>query len=182
MSISKTWVASAANQEAVLSLYRSPELLRMQDVAAHLGTTFQNVQYIVNRWLPPEEAKALKALRYSDSKVADKNPMKGKTGARHHNWIGECEDGRGYLTALWNGKRHFVHRIVMMEALGIAHLDPKWEVHHIDGDPKNNALDNLALTTAAGHGMIHFLQQKDSKALLLKRSTLAAAFRSLTSE
>jgi hypothetical protein len=181
MSVSKSWVQNKSNQTAVLARYRSPELPRMVDIAAELGTTFHNVQAVIKTCLPEPERKALAALRYSVSKVGEKNPMHGKTGEAHHNWIGECEDGRGYLTCLWNEKRHFVHRVVMMEALGVQALPETMDVHHIDGNPKNNALDNLALVTMLGHRAIHSLQAKDSLSLALRKSTLREALKSMTS-
>lgn len=181
MSVSRKWITNKENQAKVLSLYRSPELFRMIDIAKQLGTTEHNIQGTIRLCLPEAERKALAALRYSVSKEGSKNPMFGKSGEEHHNWIGECEDGRGYLTCLWEGKRHFVHRVVMMEFLGIKELPPKTDVHHIDGDPKNNSIDNLALVTTKGHQAIHCLQVKDSLSLALKKSTLRDALKSMTS-
>ena len=182
MSISKLWVSSPENIRSALEAYRKPDLLKLQEIAAQLGTTFHNVSHVIRKHMPEAERRALAALRYSDSKHGSKNPMWGKTGEQHHNWIGECEDGYGYLTCLHEGKRHFVHRIVMAQALGLKSLLPEtWAVHHIDGDTKNNKIDNLALVTHAGHKAIHFMQVKDSLSLQLKRSTLAEIFRSTTS-
>jgi len=181
VSVSKAWVGNKSNQERVLALYRDPKLLRLIDIASELGTTFHNVQGVIRSCLPEAERKALAALRYSVSKEGFKNPMFGKTGEAHHNWKGLCEDGYGYLTCLWKGQRHFVHRVVMMESLGLLDLPETWDVHHIDGDPKNNSLDNLALTTKSGHRAIHSMQAKDSLALALRKSTLREALRSMTS-
>jgi len=171
-----------ASAVEVLELYRSPEVLRMADVAERLGTTFHNVQHVIKTSMPLAERKALAALRYSVSKEGPKNPMWKKTGSDHHNWIGECEDGYGYLTCLHGGKRCFVHRVVMAEALGLEELPERFTVHHIDGDPKNNDINNLALVTDLGHKELHYLQAKDSVSLALRKSTLLDAFRSMTSE
>lgn len=108
--------------------------------------------------------------------------MKGKTESKHPRWQGLCEDQKGYLTILWNGKRHFAHHVVVMEALGVTKLPPRMTVHHIDGDKVNNDLDNLALVTERGHREIHFREVKDSTGVLLKRSSLADAVRLLTSK
>ena len=70
---------------------------------------------------------------------------------------------------------------VVAEALGLEEIPERWAVHHIDGDPKNNDLDNLALTSHSGHKAIHYMQVKDSLSLRLKKSTLAEAVRSMTS-
>jgi hypothetical protein len=181
MSVSKTWVQNENNQREVLNRYRSPELPRLVDIAKELGTTFHNAQAVVRLCLPEAERKALAALRYSVSKVGSKNPMHGKKGEAHHNWKGLCEDGYGYLTCLWNEKRYFVHRVVMMEALGLESIPEGMDVHHIDGNPKNNTLDNLALVTKRGHREIHSLQAQDSLSLALRKSTLREALKSMTS-
>jgi hypothetical protein len=106
--------------------------------------------------------------------------MSGKVQEEHPRWLGECEDGHGYLTTLYNGKREFVHRVVMMEALGVPSLPRNLVVHHIDGDPKNNTLDNLALVTRAGHKQIH---SREAPSLIVqsRASTISAIMESMTS-
>lgn len=178
----KAWTQNAENYCRVLSMYRSPEMPTVAEIARTLKTQPQYVYHVLKMHMPQPERKALAALRYSRSKSGTKNRMLGRVGAAHHNWKGECEDGRGYLTTLWNGKREFVHRVVMMKHLGITQLPEGMDVHHIDEDPKNNVIDNLALVTIRGHQQIHFLQRKDSLSVQLKRSTLADAVRYMTSQ
>lgn len=178
MPASTAWV-KAHGAEAV-ALYRARENLTTNQIAKRLGTRSANVTAALAKLLGPQEYRALKSLKYSASKIGDKNPMRGKTGEAHHNWKGECEDGRGYLTALWLGKRRPVHHIAMMQTLGVTELPADMCVHHIDGDPKNNARDNLALVTRRGHQRIHFLQEKDSAALSSRKFKLAEALRYMT--
>lgn len=181
MSVSKRWLSNPANIEAAVARYRSKDMPTKAQIAKELRTTYSTIVRAIRVSMPPAEQKALAALRYSASKLAERNPMFGKRGEEHHNWIGLCDDGYGYLTALdVDGKRRFVHRIVMAQSLGLQELPQEMVVHHIDGDRKNNDLDNLALTTHAGHKMIHFMQEKDSQALQLKKSTLAEAIKSMT--
>jgi hypothetical protein len=181
MSISKQWVRDESNKAQVLALYRSKKLLTVEQVAEELATTFHNVSFVIRASLPEHERKTLAKLRYSKSKTGSKNPMKGKTREQHHNWQGECADGKGYLTVLHNGRRRFVHRVVMAEALGMPRLPKHWVVHHIDNNPKNNSIDNLALVTAPGHKAIHFLQtQEDSLLLRSRKSTIADALKYMT--
>lgn len=156
------------------------ELLTIEQVASRLNTTFHTVGFILRTRLPLAERKALAALRYSASKEGSKNPMTGKTGEAHHNWLGIVKDGYGYVTCIKDGKRQFVHRIVMAEALGLQELPEIFDVHHIDKNTENNELDNLALVTPVGHKTIHFLQVKDTDMLLLKKSTLVECLRSMT--
>lgn len=68
----------------------------------------------------------------------------------------------------------------MAEALSLQELPESLDVHHIDGNTKNNDLDNLALVTKAGHKRIHFMQVKDSLSLQLKKSSIADALKYMT--
>lgn len=178
MSANQSWVETYGEQAA--DLYRSRENYTLAQIAERLGVTRQTVSTAVRKLIPPDEYRALKSLKYSASKLGDKNPMKGKTGEDHHNWKGVCDDGYGYLTTLWLGRRVFIHHVVMMEALGVTALPTGMVVHHIDGDPKNNALDNLALMTRAGHVRVHFLQVKDSASVSARKFKLAEALKSMT--
>lgn len=183
MSVSKKWVSNPQNVKATLAAYRDLQTLpTYATVATMLKTSFQNVCHILNAHMPEAELRALQAMRYSVAKTGTLNPMHGKTGEAHHNWIGLCEDGYGYLTCLHKDHRVFVHRLVMAQALGLEPQDLPLAmvVHHIDGNSRNNLLDNLALVTNKGHREVHFLQVKDTVGVMLKRSTLAAAMRSMT--
>lgn len=180
MALRKSWLTEK-NVAEVLRIYREPACLNKQEIAVKLGTTPHTVGWIIRNKMPPEEHHALKVLRYSKSKTGTKNPMFGKTEKAHHRWIGEVDDGYGYLTCMYKGKRQFVHRIVMAKVLGLPELPSKLDVHHIDNDPKNNQLDNLALVSRRGHRLIHSLQRTDSKGLALKKSTVWEAYRYMTS-
>jgi hypothetical protein len=180
MSISKTWVANTLNVQKTVALYRDRRMLTVEQIAEKLQTTFHNVSHVLRANVPTAERKALAALRYSRSKEAEKNPMFGKCGEDHPNWIGVCEDGNGYLTILVDGVRCLLHRVIMAKALGLERLPDIFDVHHIDTDTKNNRLDNLALVTPAGHKTIHYLQAKDSKDLVLKKLKLWEATQFMT--
>lgn len=110
--------------------------------------------------MPKEEYDRLRKLRWGVAKLGDKNPMYGKFGSDHHNYIGECDDHKGYLTKVHNGKRRFVHRIVMAEYLGLIELPDIFDVHHIDEDLHNNDIDNLTLVTPKGHRLIHSMYNR----------------------
>jgi uncharacterized protein YndB with AHSA1/START domain len=53
----------------------------------------------------------------------------------------------------------YEHRLVLAAALG-RFLCTDEHVHHIDGDPLNNAPENLIVVTAGQHGKIHRLLDK----------------------
>ena len=179
MPASKKWISNPHNISQVLAEYRSSPIT-IKDLAKKLNTSYHNVRETLAMHMPEQEYKARQAVRYSLTKVGDLNPMKGKTGSQHHNYIGDCSDCKGYLTRLHNGKRIFTHHAVMLEALGLDALPEGFCVHHVDGDPLNNSLDNLALCTHAGHKTIHSLQ-KLTKAEKSRLSTLAAIHQSGTS-
>lgn len=180
MSVSKAWIKKEENRLAVLSMYRSRDIPTAEVIAQSLGTTVHNVRWVLRSVMPRKEYKALARVRYSASKMGGKNPMLGKTLDAHPRWKGERPDGHGYLTIVCQGKRRFVHRVVMAQALGLPEIPKELDVHHIDGDKTNNALDNLAIVTRAGHEAIHFLQARDSKSLRLKRSAIAEALKYMT--
>ena len=182
MSVSKEWTSKPEWIKEVLERYKRPGCPRIKDIALEMRTTEHNVQYVLRTHLPSHEFSAMKKVRHSVAKMGDKNPMKGRSGSLHHNYIGLCDDGYGYLTVKVGKVRKFVHRIVMAEALGLTDLPKKFAVHHIDGDKKNNSLDNLAICTNAGHSVLHDLQKDLSVKLQLKRSTLWDAVQCMTSQ
>lgn len=182
MSITKKWI-TLENVQRVLRAYRSVEAPTLQTIAHQLETNIHTVCWILTHRMPHAEHEALKKLRYSRSKMGKKNPQFGKTGKDHPNWIDEVADGHGYLTCLVDGKRVFVHRVAFAKALGIkvSELSKALEVHHINEDPTDNSIDNLALVTSAGHKSIHLLQRMEAKSLRLKKLSLWDAFRYTTS-
>ena len=78
---------------------------------------------------------------------------------------------KGYITT-WNGyikvkapnshphkdKKGYImqHRLVMEQHLG-RYLEDTEEVHHIDGNKKNNLISNLQLLTKTEHRRIHLI-------------------------
>jgi hypothetical protein len=183
MPASKQWLSVPANVTAVLSLYRSPEVHRLQDIARMLHTMYANVREAVAQNVPEDERRVLAALRYSKAKTDGRNAMRGKFGPLHHNWKGEASDLKGHMTTRrMGGGREFVHRKVMAEALGVPSLPKDWVVHHIDGNGENNHIDNLALATKTGHRHIHYLQVPETPTSRLRGLQIIEAVKFLTSQ
>ena len=155
VSVSAKYVQDESNRAKVLSRYKDDDKPTVAVLAKELGTSSQNVQYIVSQFLPVREYEAEKALRYSRSKMGEKNPMLGKSGSQHHNYKGMISTGDGYTQSKSNGRYERSHREVVAHALGLEKLPEEFVVHHIDENKLNNSLDNLALTTAAGHRKLH---------------------------
>lgn len=183
MSVSKKHLADRSLRRKITSRYLQ-SLQTMGEIALAEGVTLHTVMAILREDISPDQMKALKAVKYSQSKTGAKNPMLGRTGSRHPNYKGDCPDGRGYLTRVVDGVRYFVHRIVMAEALGLhpSKLPDAMAVHHINGDKTDNRLANLALTNKEGHVAIHQHYQSRAELLKLKRLSLADAARYLTSQ
>ena len=107
--------------------------------------------------------KTRKQRSYQLSKLGDKNPMKDRCKENHPRFKERVSDGRGYMMVLkpdWytgrKGSRHvFEHSVVMCEALGITEIPEGFIVHHIDGDPTNNSISNLALMQMGAHTKLH---------------------------
>lgn len=158
MSVSKKMMGDPEIVKKVLWEYlESPDKPIIKEVATRTGATFHTVAAILHLHVPEDVFKAQAALRYSRALLRTPHYMLGRTGEKHHNWKGLCSDNKGHWTQKFEGVRYFIHRIVFAQALGMhpSQLDPKWTVHHIDGDTANNNIDNLALCTRSGHGKLH---------------------------
>ena len=155
MAVSKKYVASFVNRTAVVQAFIGADKPTTMEVARRLNTTPQNVRACLKMELSSERLKAESSLRYSRSKMDTQNPMKGKFGSLHHNYKGVCENSDGYLTIKLEGRYVLLHRLIVAQALGLTKLPSGMDVHHINGDKRDNDLDNLAIVTKSGHAKIH---------------------------
>jgi len=147
-----------------VALYVSERKPTLREVGEELRLSYHTVVEMVRRELSPEQRAYEKQLRYSRGKLGALNPMKGRTRELHPNYKGNISDGKGYLLVLrpgWftsrPGSKHvFLHHVVFCESSGLTGIPVGFTVHHIDGNPKNNEIDNLALVTMRGHARIHY--------------------------
>ena len=158
-------------------LYENTELTQKQ-IAAKLGIHWKRVFNYVKDNYSSSFRKQRKATSYRNSKLGALNPMSGKTGEAHHNFIGIVSDNKGYLMVLkpnWytgrkNSKHVFQHHVEVCIGLGITCVPKGWCVHHVDSNPHNNSFDNLVLCTMRDHQRIH--RHFEGATTISKESTL----------
>src|SRR3990167_1989607 len=68
----------------------------------------------------------------------------------------KTDHNSGYLLVSRNGQLYLEHRWIMEQHIG-RKLLPNEHIHHIDGNKKNNKLDNLALLTQEDHTRLHMI-------------------------
>jgi len=86
------------------------------------------------------------------------NSNRGKLSKENHpNWKGGIRHGHdgGYIRYT-DGK--YIHRAVMEEKLGRKLLKDEF-IHHINGDPSDNRIENLELTNNSNHRSTHIKNQ-----------------------
>lgn len=138
--------------------------LTIEEIAEQALVHYTTAWKLICDSFTKEERSARKKLNYRKSRIGSLNPSYGKKKEEAFRWSGGVvEDGKGYLMVYkpdWytgrKGSRHvFQHTVVMCEALGITELPKGWVIHHIDGDKKNNDINNLALLTNSAHLRLH---------------------------
>lgn len=120
----------------------------ISDALKELGSTF---------------SKDRKRRMYRRSKLGDKNPMAGKCGSKHHNYIGIIDDCKGYKLILkpdWytgrKGSKHiFLHSAVYCHFSKLTEVPKGYVVHHCDQNKHNNVFSNLVMMTLAEHAAFH---------------------------
>lgn len=140
--------------------------MTMNDICKEVKLENYVVRDVIKQNFSEEYINNRKSRIYRRSKLAAKNPMFGLHGDATSQWIGGIvDDGNGYdmvkRPEWYTGRKGsdyvFLHSVVVCQALGITEMPKGFVVHHIDGNKKNNSIDNLALMTNSGHGALHSL-------------------------
>ena len=127
----------------------------------HVGNTSRCVICNKKYWIKPY---AIQRGRRCCSWKCRSELLKRKTGQKSPKWKGGTQKhSGGYLeqphTQLrGRAKRILQHRRVMEEYLG-RKLLRKEVVHHVDGNKKNNEIENLELMTLSEHSKYHALKR-----------------------
>lgn len=101
--------------------------------------------------------KSISALQHAKSRHLKNMPRQNQGVCRRercHNFKGGVyKDCMGYLVDSSTGRR--VHRILMEKHLGRALLEDEL-IHHLNGNPSDNRIENMVLTTRSEHkGLYH---------------------------
>lgn len=161
---------------AICSLYENTNA-PINAIRDEIGVRISTVYNVINEHYTEEYRNERRAKLYRLSKLGEKNPMFGKYGVEHSKFKGIIEDGNGYLMCLkpdwYTGRKGsnyvFLHSIVVCEALGLTEIPKGFVVHHIDLNPKNNDISNLALMSVAAHGKLHNILRKVQRSEKIRR-------------
>lgn len=97
-------------------------------------------------------------MRFCGKKCCDKAKQSGllPVGFKFKN---QKKENHPYKLIMVKGKRYRLHRWIMQEHIG-RKLE-RWEhVHHINGDKKDNRIENLEIISASNHNKLHYLMEK----------------------
>ncbi len=93
------------------------------------------------------------SLRHFTSQPIQRPHWQVSSFGRYCNTHGAISEGylhpSGYRIMRIAGHGFRVHRVVKLMFHGLPPCDKAWQVHHRDGDPSNNRLDNLEYVSAA---------------------------------
>lgn len=129
---------------------------------------YYTVISLLNDKFGEESVKRRSAKLYRSSKLGSKNSQYGKHGEESSQFKGGIvDDGSGYLMMLkpswYTGRQRsnyvYYHHVVMCENLGISEIPKGFVVHHIDMNPLNNDISNLALMTVSAHAKLHSIEK-----------------------
>lgn len=109
----------------------------------------------------PKRAEQVYCSKNCASVKKGKKRLGQKTGPQWWRQYRKSEDRDGYIRVYSGkhpyrrGRKMILEHVMVMEAAIGRPLRPDECVHHLDGDRKNNALENLQLMTRSEHSKLH---------------------------
>lgn len=155
----RTWEDITKDQEEeIIALFKCTNTPLMA-ISKEVKLDYLGVEYILRKHFSEEE------INTREFKLKHKKPMHGKQKSEI------VSDGNGYLITRkpdwYTGRARsdyiFYHSVVMCEALGITEIPKGFAVHHIDHNPLNNDISNLALLAMGAHSKLHAIETKMMK-------------------
>lgn len=156
------------DEENIVCKLYSTTSMTMKDICKEVKLPDYAVQKILSDNFSEKYRNERKAKLHRLSKRCENSPWFQKHGADSSQCVGGVvDDGNGYdmikKPEWYTGRKGsdyvFLHTVVMCEHLGLTELPKGHVVHHIDGNKKNNTVDNLALMTVSGHSKLHSLMK-----------------------
>ena len=153
-----------SDKQEILRLFRETSMY-YKEIAEATGFSKKVVLTTIHKAFSKDEIAERTRKSWSRAKTEGNNAQRGCQGVDCAHWKGEeVEDGKGYVMVIkptWytgrkGSKYVFKHQVVLCEALGLAEMPKGFVVHHVDGDKRNNNLNNLALMTAGAHTKLHW--------------------------
>jgi len=156
-------------QEIVVMLRNTND--SCQTIANHFEVAEWYVGELSRKWLSKDERKRRKVAQDVKNKSGANNPMRGRTGASHHNSTTEVVRCIGYKTVFtpdwWEGKRLdkfkgrvYEHHYVYCSANNMKALPKGFVIHHIDQNIDNNDIANLQMLSISDHIKLHWRLRK----------------------
>lgn len=117
-------------------------------------------------WLkrdPNGEAMVRSHEKLRERLASESNPFRGKRGELSLWWRGGRRLVKGYVQiGRYGAPPVLEHRLLMEKSIG-RELRPDEVIHHINGDRKDNRIENLAVMTRAEHSRLHRKQNPTRK-------------------
>jgi hypothetical protein len=141
-----------------------------EEIMKEVPISYKSLEKVWEYYYNPKERKERKTRMYAASKTGNKNPRYGKPTLRP---VENVDDGNGYTIkwkpTWWTGRKGskyiFEHQLVMCEYLGLTEMPKDFVVHHINGDRKDNKLENLALLSKSAHSSLHQRENRIRKGI-----------------
>lgn len=140
----------------------------MNSIVKQSKLSYYEVLSILKNNFGEDAINKRKSRMYSKSKQGSNSPWFRTCSEDSVNFKGGIvSDGNGYLMIKkpdWYTGRNrsdyiFYHHLVMCENLGITEMPKGYVVHHIDGNPWNNDISNLAMMTVSAHAKLHQVEK-----------------------
>ena len=149
--------------DEILELFHSEETLTQ--IRKRVGIRYGTLAELWKSHYGVEAFEERRRIRYRNSKLAEKNPMRGRVKELHPGWLsGESISSRkGYIRVkapdwyegVTDGRYVDEHVVVYCASRGFSKVPSGFCIHHLDMSKTNNDPKNLIMLTNADHRLLH---------------------------